>query len=156
MLTEKGVSMDPTYLKEYVSPFGFRLYDVFGDHLLLRCPGGMFLGEDIGGDIDLVFLGIEYVELPALLRGVHITKPRDEIAISIETKYIPNRTSDPGDRVYAVTSEGNRFHVIATNFWIHILRTHSKESSLPPLFGGNLTERDKYFRERVKEWYKLE
>src|SRR5262245_37755189 len=125
--------MEPTYLKEYESPYAFRLYDVFKDNLLLRCQGGIFLAEDVGGDIDLIFLGAEYIELPMLLHGIRISKPRDNLALSIEKKYAPNRLSVPGDRVYAIESEGNRYHIIASNFWIQVCKDHTLESSLIPL-----------------------
>jgi hypothetical protein len=144
------------YLSEYRSFYGFRLYDVLDDAVLLRCQGGESSDEGSSGDIDLIFLGTEYVELPILLRGVHITKPRDEFALSLERLYTPNRISEPGERVYAIESGGNRFHIIASNFWIQVCHTHSKTSSLIYLLSDNFTERDAYCSEQVKERYKIE
>jgi hypothetical protein len=148
--------MEPTHLKKYESPYGFRLYDVYEHAVLLRCKGGMLLGEDTGGNIDLIFLGVDYIELPMLLRGISISKPRDELALAIENKYMPPRGSDPGDRIFAIESEGKRFHLIASNFWVQINKKAVEESSLIPLLSNNLAERDAYMLEQVKEWYKLE
>jgi hypothetical protein len=147
--------MEPKYLSEYESPFGFHLYDVYEDALLLRCQGGFLLGADTGGDIDLIFLGVEYIELPMLLRGIHISKPRDEISVSLEQRYAPNRISEPGERVYVIESGDSRFHVIASNFWIQVCKKNAKESSLVQLLSENPADRDAYIIEQVKEWYKL-
>jgi hypothetical protein len=143
--------MESIVIKEYVSEYSFRLYDWSDVNLLLRCQGNIFSG----GDIDLVFWGVKYLELPLVLSGVKICRPRDETAILYEKKYAPDIFTELGDRTYAVESEGNRFNIIASNFWVLETNSHVTESSLASLLSQNEDVREKYFENIVSNWYKV-
>ena len=139
-------------IKDYTSEYSFRIYDWLEECLLLRCQGGLFTGADI----DLIFWGVKYLELPLLLRGVRITRPRDKETISYEEKYAPDKLAEPGDRTYLIESEGNKFYIIASNFWILENNNHVSESSLIPLLSQEEVVREKYFNEVVGNCYKIE
>src|SRR5262245_37884450 len=126
--------MEPVYLDKYSSEYAFRLYDYMDGNVLLRNPGGLFMGEETGGNIDLVFLGVDYIAIPTLLRGVEIERTRDEIALLLEKKFLPGSLADPGDQVYAIYSGGERYNIVARNFWVLVCKDYDKESSLDWLF----------------------
>ena len=145
---------EPTSIDEYSSERGFHLFDAAwgGGCVLLHGFGGMFVGDAI----DLIFLGTEYLQVPAELRGVSITQPRDGLSVECERTFGGRRQGEgpQGNRVFAIESEGQRFHVIAAKLWV-MTRTHTGESSLPVLFGDDLAAREKFIDEQVREWYKM-
>jgi hypothetical protein len=150
----------PIYLTEYLSPRLFVLYDatpVYGQNcsggaLLFRSMGGLFEGASI----DLFFSGIHYFELPSELRGVRITKPRDDVALLCEEDYDPYSSAKRGDRAYAIKSEGKRYYVISSYFSIHIHTKPLLETSLSSLCSDDLKTREAFFNEFVREWYKVD
>lgn len=143
--------MDPTIVAEFLSKRAFTLYDCYigHQHLLLRSEAGLRTGENV----DLIFAAIQYLEIPFLLYGVRITRPRDEQAISLEKKFAA-KTYD-GDFVYAIESQGKRFHVIASTLLIHVNTLPIGISSLTPMCKGELDDQKAYYAQYVKEWYKI-
>src|SRR5215510_1060616 len=148
--------MEPVYLDKYSSEYAFRLYDYMDGNVLLRNPGGLFMGKETGGNVDLVFLGIEYLEIPALLHGVKIERSRDEHALLLEKKFLPGRLADPGEHAYSIYSEGGRYNIVARNFWILVCKDYDEESSLVWLFCEDLKKRDALFQAKVEQWYKID
>lgn len=150
------MGMDPVYLKEYSSEKNFLLYEagvytgLSGDMVVFRALGGKFAGASI----DLIFLGLVYFEMPNRLRGVRVWRPRDESALQFGNSFAPYYGDELGDKVYAVESEGKRFHVIAANFWVHVHKDFNRVSALRPL--NDLDARDEYIERYVKDWYKVE
>lgn len=144
--------MNPVKLREYSSARFFRIYDLVENYLLIRGEGGMFIGTDI----DLIFLGVKYIEIPFELEEIKITKPRDTQSIEYEQKFAPDKFAKPGDRAYLIESTTGKFHIIASNFWIHVSTEHRSESSLPHILNDDETKRNLYFDEYVAEWYKIE
>jgi hypothetical protein len=148
--------MEPIVLKEYSSENRFVLYEagaftpLCSDVVVFRAMGGMFAGPSI----DLIFLGLNYFEMPNQLRGVRVWRPRDEGALEFGRSFAPHHGAELGDRVYAVESNGKRFHVIAAKFWVHLHRTPNRTSALTSL--NDLDARDEYIQRYVKEWYKVE
>jgi hypothetical protein len=146
--------IEPTLIREYSSPRAFHLFDVSwgGNCVLLHGHGGMFLGKAI----DLIFLGTEYIQVPAEMHGVTVTQPFDKLAIECERVYGRRREGEKplGNRVFALESEGQRFHIIAAKLWV-IVRTHDGKSSLPLLFGDDVGARDAFINEQINEWYKM-
>lgn len=109
------------------------------------------MGQDTGGNVDLIFLGVEYLEAPVLLRGVKIEKSRDEPALRLENRFFPGNLDDPGERVYTIYSEDQRYNIIARNFWVLICKESNKESSLISLFNKDTKLRDVFFDNNVLE-----
>jgi len=150
------MGMDPKYLKEYSSEKHFVLYEaapytgLCGEMVVFRAMGGKFAGPSI----DLIFLGLVYFEMPNRLQGVRVWRPRDEGAIQFGKSYAPYYGEQLGDKVYAVESNGKRFHAIAGNFWVHVHREFNRVSALKPL--NDLDARDEYIERYVKDWYKVE
>ena len=147
--------MDPIFLKEYSSEKRFVLYEagaytaLCGDVVVFRALGGAFAGSSI----DLIFLGLVYFEMPNLLQGVRVWQPRDESALQFGRSFAPQYGEELGDKVYAVESNGKRFHAIAANFWVHVHRALNRVSALTPL--NDLDARDEYLERYVKDWYKV-
>jgi hypothetical protein len=146
--------MEPTTVSEYSAPRRFHLFDALWGSgcVLLHGFGGMFVGDAI----DLIFLGTDYIQLPTRLDGVAVTQPRDAPAVECEKEFGTSRRGETpqGRRVFAIESEGRRFHVVAAKLWV-MTRTHTGKSSLPVLFGDDLAARETYINEQVKEWYKM-
>jgi len=117
---------------------------------VFRAMGGTFAGPSI----DIVFLGLKYFELPNQLRGIRVFKPGDEEARQFGKAFAPENECDVRDHVYAVESNGKRFHVIAATFWVFVYLSLQRTSALGPL--NDLTTRDQFIERNVKEWYKIE
>ena len=150
------MGMDPRYLKEYSAEKLFHLYeaalytDLCGEMVVFRAMGGMFAGPSI----DLIFAGVIYFEMPNQLRGARVWRPRDEGALEFGNTFSPHYGEQLGDKVYAVESNGKRFHAIAGNFWVHVHREPNRVSALKAL--NDLDARDEYIERYVKDWYKVE
>jgi len=148
--------VDPIFLKEFSSEMHFVLYEagaytaLCGDMVVFRAMGGLFAGPSM----DLIFLGLDYFEMPNRLQGVRVWRPRDHRALEFGSSFVPQYGEELADKVYAVESDGKRFHVIAGNFWVHVHREFNRVSALTPL--NDLGARDEYIERYVKDWYKVE
>src|SRR5215470_9052002 len=106
--------MNPVILTEYSAEQLFILFEaaaftpLCSDAIVFRAMGGTFAGPSI----DIVFLGLKYFELPNQLRGIRVFKPGDEEARQFGKAFAPENECDVRDHVYAVESNGKRFHVI--------------------------------------------
>ncbi len=118
--------IEPTILSEYSKDRDFGLFEatsIYDDSYLLYRAVGSSLG--LPGDpgptssIDLIFLGTKYVDLPIELRGVRISKLREDKTKELSNLFDPGNPTEPDERVYTIESEGKRFYVVAPNFWIH-------------------------------------
>ena len=143
-------------MNEYSSDKCFDLYEagtytpLCGDVVVFRAMGGMFTGPSI----DLIFLGLDYFEMPNRLRGVRVWRPRDERALEFGRSFGPYYGEELGEKVYAVESNGKRFHAIAAKCWIQVHRELNRDGALTPL--NDIGGRDAYIERYVKEWYKVE
>lgn len=149
--------IEPRIVKEFSSERIFDLSDAVRPNLLLfRNYGGSFNPVTT----DLIFAGVLYMEIPSILFGIRITIPCDEKAIEIEKNHTTFQcVADEykGELVYAIESEGKRFHVVASTLWIHIHTLPSDQSTLFTFDGdGNSELRKVYYSDHLKEWYKLE
>ena len=163
MMLVRCMPMEPTFLSEYRKERAFVLFDATSlyrnGYLLFRSMGAMSVmpGEPCPRpSIDLIFLGTKYIELPTEILGVRIYKPRDSKTKELSELFDTNFFSGPDERVYVIESEGRRYHVVASNFWIHEHNQIMSHSSLIALRSEDLKERDAYFREYVQAWYKIE
>lgn len=136
--------MDPIYLKEYTSEKYFVLYEaevnttLCSDMVVFRAMGGVFAGPSI----DLIFLGLDYFEMPNRLRGVRVWRPRDQYALQFGKSSAPHYGEELGDNVYAIESNGKRYHAVADNIWVHVHRELNRVSALTSF--NDLGERDEY------------
>lgn len=127
--------MDPIFLKESSSEKCFSLYEagvytaLCGDAVVFRAMGGVLAGPSI----DLIFLGLVYFEMPNRLPGARVWRPRDQCALQFGSSFAAHFGEELGDKVYAVESNGKRFHAIAANFWVHVHRELNRVSALTPL-----------------------
>jgi len=90
-------------------------YQVSHGQLLVRspkCPATHGVREQVT-NIDFVCLGVEYLALPRILRGLEITLPTDEELTQIEI-FVGKRV-EPNE-VRVLQSGGNRFSVVASSF----------------------------------------
>ena len=155
MLLENTL-IDPIVLKEFTSEQHFVLYEagaftaLCGDAVVFRAMGGLFAGPSV----DLMFLGLVYFEMPNRLQGVRVWRPRDDRALQFGKSFAAHYGDELGEKVYAVETGGKRFHVIASNFWVHVHRELNRVSALTPL--NDLRARDEYIERYVKDWYKVE
>ena len=144
--------MDPIVLKEYSSEKRFILYEaaayteLCGDMVVFRAMGGMFAGPSV----DLIFLGIGYFELPNQLNGFRVSKPCDQQAVEFSEAMLPGYEEK---RVYAVESNGKRFHVAGGKCWVFEYSQPQRSSALNAL--NDLSNRDAYFERYVRAWYSL-
>ena len=144
--------MDPVVLKEYSSEKRFVLYEagvytgLCGDMVVFRALGGMFAGPSV----DLIFLGLGYFELPSQLNGFRVSKPRDQQALEFSKAMLPGYEEK---RVYAIESNGKRFHVIGGKCWVFEYSEPQRSSALNAL--NDPASRDAYLERYVRAWYSL-
>ncbi len=143
--------MEPIVLKEYSAQESFVLYEagayteLCSDVVVFRAMGGLFAGPSI----DLIFLAVDYFELPNRFRGVRVSMPGDEQALAFARQYNENMSH----RVYAVECNGKRFHVIAAKFWVLEYAAPLRISALAAL--NDQRNRDAFIKQHVKAWYKI-
>ncbi len=141
--------MEPILVTDYISDRTFDIYDAeAGYHfLLVRSSGGQH-----NVNVDLIFGGVLYVEIPSCLFGIKVSKPCDEKAVELEKRFTTYQSAHyKGEFVYAIESEGNRFHIVASVLWIHV--NTLAESSLIPMCKEGKQE---YYENYVKKEYKLQ
>ena len=140
--------MEPIILDEFSSDRIFRMtdYRIGLHHLLLRSRIG------IGGEqnVDLIFAGIEYLELPLLLHGIRISRSQDDRAISLEQRAAVD--THYGERMFVLESGGRDFYIVASAHWILINTLIG--SSLVPMCDQEASW-EEFYRDHVKEFYQL-
>jgi hypothetical protein len=127
--------------------------ELCGDMVVFRALGGMFLGPSV----DLIFLGFAYFELPSELNGFRVSKPRDQQALefvrAMPRQYREKSGEELCERVYAVESNGKRFHVFAAKCWAFEYSEPQRRSALGAL--NDLSKRDEYLERYVRAWYSV-
>lgn len=148
------MDMKPIVLDAFISEGCFDCFDVEDPKLLLlRLRRGLH-GRS---NTDLIFGGVQHVDLPWSLVGVKVYRPRDEFAIEIEKRYANgDYISDyKGEWAFILESGERLYHVIASGLWIHVNTLQSEESSLKYIDeiirGGD----GPYHRKYVEEIYKV-
>lgn len=81
-------------------------YRVSHGSLLIRSPKSLQIGQNI----DLVFVGVEYMSVPRLLRGVVLEHGADEDVLVANVAI----GDVDRDRVFVLVSEGRRHLVVAS------------------------------------------
>jgi hypothetical protein len=61
-------------------------------------------------NIDLIFAGVEYMDLPRFLRGLEVEEPNDA-DVSIIRERLDKQGSS--DRIFVIRSNNRRYHVVA-------------------------------------------
>lgn len=146
--------MQPIVLEAFSSDGCFEFFDAEDPKfLLLRRRRGLHGPSNT----DLIFGGVQHIDLPWTLFGIKVSRPRDERAIEIEKKYAnEDYISDyKGEWAFIMESGGRMYHVIASGLWIHVNTLPSEKSSLKYLEeiinGGD----GLYHRKYVKEYYRV-
>ena len=90
-------------------------YQVSHGQLLIRSPKAPATGTapERLTNVDLVCLGVEYMSLPRLLRGIELSEPSSEELKQLES--LLGRRIESGS-VRILASEGRRFPVVAASF----------------------------------------
>jgi hypothetical protein len=140
--------METIMLDEFSSDRVFSLTDylIGHQHLLSRSRAG------VGGEqnVDLIFAAVQYVELPTLLNGILVFKPRDAQSVSLEQR--AGVDTRGGDRIFVIESQGRRFCIVASAHWIHVNTLN--DSSLVPMCGHG-ADIESYYANHVKESYRI-
>jgi hypothetical protein len=89
--------------------FQFWMYRVSHGELLVRSPRD----GDHDENVDLIFVGVEYVDLPRHLPGVTVDTPTPD-----EVQWVSGRVGRPveASKVTVVVTEGRRHLVLASFF----------------------------------------
>ncbi|MEO7329428.1 MAG: hypothetical protein ABI193_12670 [Minicystis sp.] len=87
-------------------------YQIGHGQLLIRSPKAEATDHSPGREtnVDLVFLGVEYMDLPRVLRGLTLDQATAEERRALEAKL--SKTLEPGS-VRMLVSGGRRFAVVA-------------------------------------------
>jgi hypothetical protein len=97
----------------------FKLWDyhVSHNHLLLRSPKspGTNLNLPANTNVDIKFFGVSYLNIPTMLRGCSIVAANIEEITTIDA-LLPNRSDL--DRIFIISSAGNRYLVVAASYEI--------------------------------------
>jgi hypothetical protein len=103
----------------------FRLWDYTVSHnqMLLRSPAG----EGGPKNIDIIFLGVDYVGIPSMLDGVGLGTSTPEDVMEASRRV--GQDCEPGD-VHVITSAGRRFLVVAAAYYVFQNDLDLFESSL--------------------------
>jgi len=151
---------NPVYRKEFKTDGGFRLFEAKGDWLVFRCQPSSYIvpGESKKRTtVDLILQGTIFIELPTLIHGFKLTRPRDNLSKSFADQWDRNNFwGTEEERVYAIETEGNRFHIVGANLWIQILNERISESPLSHFYHGSLEQYNEYLERYVEEWIKIE
>jgi hypothetical protein len=106
-----------TDLTELLATRRFELwaYTVSLGRLLLRnfrLPDGSLAGTNV----DLLFVGVSYIELPVALQGIAIASADDADSRAVETRM--GRSVTSRERVFRIGSEGHEYFVVATSWTV--------------------------------------
>jgi hypothetical protein len=120
----------------FASDRRFRIWDYNVSHnqMLLRSPKS----PDHSENIDIVFWGVEYIEIPSAFTGVELVKASTEEASSM--KRIPEKRCETSD-VHVLSSGGKKFVVVAAGFKVLRNDLDIFESSLE-YFSGTDSPKD--------------
>ncbi len=89
----------------------FQLWEYRVSHgsLLIRSPQG----AETKNNVDIVFIGIEYLAAPRFLRGVEIAEPTNEELRQLEARLGKRLTESS---IVILVSAGQRFPIVAASF----------------------------------------
>lgn len=103
----------------------FRIWDfrVSHDQLLIRSPKS----ASEPSNIDLAFVGVEFVELPTMLKGLRVAEPTADDAKRVELAL--NRPVAL-NRVFVIETDGHRYAIVAAAMRVSENELDMFESSL--------------------------
>lgn len=151
---------DPIYLKEYENDAAFWLLEAKNNWIVFRTQPSSHLlpGETKPRpSVDLILLGAMFIELPTCICGLSITKPKDGLSRIYAEKHDKGfELLGNNERVYAIESAANRFHIVAANLWIHVHKKRIFELPIQHFYDGEIESYNKYLDKFVEEWIKIE
>jgi ribulose 1,5-bisphosphate carboxylase large subunit-like protein len=97
----------------------FKLWDYHASHqhLLLRSPkspGTNFIAPTTT-NIDIRFMGVDYLNIPTIIRGCSIVEANAEEIETIDSLF-PNRSD--ANKIFIIASAGNRYSIVAVAYKI--------------------------------------
>lgn len=118
----------------YSSERWFQIWDYTVSHqqLLLRSP----VTIDLPRNVDLIFLGVEYLSIPSSLRGLEFDQALPEESAEVMRGL---RAGSEVSGVYTLVSEGRRFYIVAAAFRVYENDLDLFESSLEYFSDKNLS-----------------
>ena len=147
---------NPVYRNEYTNDSGFRLLEAIENWIVFRAVVSSYIipGEsEPRPTVDIMFLGAIYIELPTHIKGLKVTKPKDNLSKNYAEKYDKGFNFD--ERVYAIESNGNRYHVVASNLWIHVHKKRISELPIKHFISQDLDSYNNYLSKYVQDWIKI-
>jgi hypothetical protein len=110
----------------------FKIWDYWVSHsqLLLRSHGDRreAKGSSESRNIDIMFVDVDYIELPALMYGLEITSNATTEELSNVQQIIGDTVSP--DRMFVLISKGRRHIVVAGGMWVRENDLELMETSL--------------------------
>jgi hypothetical protein len=109
----------------YSSERRFQIWDYTVGHgqILLRSPSS----PEQPRNVDLIFLGVEYLGIPSTLFGLGLDQAPSEVSTEVKRGL---RCGWEESSVYTLVSEGRRYHVVAAAFRVYENDLDLFESSL--------------------------
>lgn len=109
----------------------FRVWDlrVSHDQLLLRSPKN----ESHPSNIDIIFVGVEYIGIPTMFRGLRIDAPTDDDCKAAE--HALGASIAAPNRVYVLENNGHRHIIVAAGMKMYENELDIFESSLESFSG---------------------
>jgi hypothetical protein len=146
---EHGTVSDPAVstVRDFSSARPFRLWEFRVSHslLLVRSPRS---AEAVGDEnLDLIFVGVDYLALPDHMSGVHVTVG-SSAALAVVGSQLARPVSQ-GCRLYEVGSEGRRHLVVAAQLVIARTTCNIMESSLVLHFSPDEEAERRFRREHL-------
>lgn len=151
---------NPVNQKEYKTDSWFRILEARGDWFVFRRQVSSYIvpGESAPRPtIDIVLVGAMFIELPMIIEGFTITKPRNELSKKFSERYDKgNDFLEAGERTYSIETNGNRHHIVTSNLWIHVHNQQLRISPLDYLGSSDLDKHNYYYENFVEEWIKID
>jgi hypothetical protein len=110
----------------------FKMWDYWVSHsqLLLRSPGDLRepKGSSESRNIDIIFLDVDYIELPAIMCGLELASDATAEELSNVKEIIGDIVSP--ERMFVLISKGRRHLVVAGGMWVRENDLELMETSL--------------------------
>lgn len=117
-------------------------FHVSHSHLLIRSGGGR--GKE---NVDLIFAGVEYVEVANILRGIAIRLNQDRTVMEALGKKSGIQRSCTGLKAFEIKSNGRLFYVFAVRLFVFVNVVDPTESPL----GIHCVLEDESWRQYVRQ-----
>lgn len=139
-------------IEKFQSAKIFQVWDalVSHAHFLLRSS---YTDPD-SGNIDIIFIGTSYLEIPTMLYGLEIAETLDSFLLDQFTKRTGKKFGiGTGNKLFEIKSAGKEFYVIAGQVLIDTNTLETFESPLRAILGIDDKEREGYLLKLKSSFY---